>query len=82
MMKPWLTFFACSLRWRFFWSAGADVLKSMNAQWLRCYVGSDSVTLGGILGDDFILTAPNGQWMTRSDVLHNLAHPKDSFDQN
>jgi hypothetical protein len=50
-----------------------DALKRLNEQWIRSYPSKDSATLERIFASDFELIAPNGNKMTRRDVIRNLS---------
>jgi Domain of unknown function (DUF4440) len=51
-------------------------LTKLNQEWIQSYLTKDSVTLAGILADDFILVSAAGTKMTKAQVLSdlNLAH--------
>jgi hypothetical protein len=48
------------------------ILKQMNEDWIRSYPTKDSATLERIFAKDFRLISPNGNPMTRRDVIGNL----------
>jgi len=47
-------------------------LTKLNADWLNSYPTKDTAILNKILADDFILIAPNGTKMTKTDVINNF----------
>lgn len=49
-----------------------EILKQMNEDWIRSYPTKDSATLERIFAKDFRLISPNGNKMTRRDVIGNL----------
>lgn len=49
-----------------------ETLKRMNEDWIRSYPSKDSATLERIFAKDFLLISPDGNKMTRRDVIRNL----------
>jgi ketosteroid isomerase-like protein len=49
-----------------------ETLKRMNEDWIRSYPSKDSATLERIFAKDFMLISPDGNKMTRRDVIRNL----------
>ncbi|AYB29209.1 nuclear transport factor 2 family protein [Chryseolinea soli] len=61
--------FTCQLHAQ---NKSVETLKRMNEDWIRSYPSKDSVTLERIFANDFILISPDGNKMTRRDVIRNL----------
>src|ERR1700730_8045821 len=52
-----------------------EAIKKTNVQWLNCYAKRDTITLGKILANDFVLIAQNGLPQTRQEVLSGMLSP-------
>jgi len=50
-----------------------ETLKRLNAEWISAYPTKDSAAFERIFASDFELVAPNGNKMTRREVIHNLS---------
>lgn len=61
--------FSCQL---YAQNKSVEALKRMNEDWIHSYPSKDSATLERIFAKDFILISPNGNKMTRRDVIGNL----------
>jgi uncharacterized protein (TIGR02246 family) len=50
-------------------SNATETIKNLNAGWLNAIQNKDSVALGKILADDFIMITPSGSTLTKRDNL-------------
>lgn len=50
-------------------SNATETIKNLNAGWLNAIQNKDSVALGKILADDFIMITPSGSTLTKKDNL-------------
>ena len=53
----------------------SDIIKQLNANWMRSYAKRDTATLARILDDDIVLISPRGAKMTKKDILANIMLP-------
>jgi ketosteroid isomerase-like protein len=50
----------------------SSIVSQLNRNWIASYTTRDTATMQQILADDFIMIAPNGNKLSRTDVINNV----------